>query len=120
MGPSFYFMGALLLFCVFWLVSRLKKKIALVSTEVEKANFSQEMCTLWTILFTFSITYIIRGFYDQMNEFQNPDYFYQIIDIALYVLFDYVPIMLILMFHFKNFSEKKVNGILRMAVIGRQ
>ena len=98
-------MGALLLLSVFWLVSRIKKKIALVSTKIEKANFSQEICTLWTILFTFSITYILRGFYDQIDGLQNTNYIFQIIAITIFLLFDFVPIMLMLVFHYKNFRE---------------
>ena len=98
-------MGALLLFSVFLLVFILKKKIALVSTRIEKANFNKEICTLWTILFTFSITYIIRAFYNQINGFQFENFIYQIIDIAAGIFFDCVPIMIMLMFHYKNFGE---------------
>ena len=112
-------MGALLLFSVFLLVSRLKKKASLVSTKIVKENFSKEICTLWTILFTFSITYLIRGFFNQIFEWRHTmDLRFSIYDITINILFDFIPIMLMLMFHFKNFSELKISGELRLVAMG--
>ena len=118
-GYLFYLMGALLLSCVFLLVSRMKKKASLVSTKIVKENFSKEICTLWTILFTFSITYIIRAVWDQISVRQHrQDFRYTLCDITLHILYDWIPIMLMLMFHFKNFRELKISGELRLVAIG--
>ena len=112
-------MGVLLLFSVFLLVSRLKKKAQLVSTKIVKENFSKEICTLWTILFTFSITYLIRGLFNQIFEWrQSLDFNFVLYDITINILFDFAPIMLMLMFHFKNFSELNISGELRLVAMG--
>ena len=62
------------------------------------------------ILFTFSITYVIRGFWDQFIFKLLGSYSGNIFDLGLSILFDCVPIMLMLVLHFKNFRELKVSG----------
>ena len=112
-------MGALLLVSVFILINRLKKKKLLVSTKNEKENFSKEICTLWTILFTFTVTYFLRGLFNQIYEWQyKMGFLFSILEITFGILFDCVPIMLMLMFHFKNFRELNISGELRMAAGG--
>ena len=117
-GYTCYLMGALLLSSVFFLVSRLKKKASVVSTKIVKENFSKEICTLWTILFTFSITYLIRGLFDQIFIWRVFSFKFIIYDIPINILFDCIPIMLMLMFHFKNFRELKISGELRLVAMG--
>ena len=57
------------------------------------------------ILFTFSITYIIRGLCNQFVTELLDSYLTYILDLGLTILFDCVPIMLMLVLHYKNFRE---------------
>ena len=102
------FTGACLFVNVFWLVSRLKKKQSLGSN-VENANFNKEIRVLWVILSTFSVTYVIRG---SWSEFVVPHlsdwYGWSLLQILLGILFDLIPITLILVLHLKNFRKKDV------------
>ena len=102
------FTGACLFANVFWLVNRLKKKQSLGSN-VENANFNREIRVLWIILSTFSVTYVIRG---SWAEFVVPHlserYGWSLLQILLGLLFDFIPITLILVLHLKNFGKKNV------------
>ena len=60
----FFIMGSILIIEVFWLINRLKKKREQVFTGDGRANFNKEICVLWMILGTFSMSYLIRGVWD--------------------------------------------------------
>ena len=105
---SFYFMGALLFVNVFWLVSRLKKKKSLTKVRVETASFNKEICTLWIILSVFSVTYILRGTWDLTIKASYNNFEKQLWAVLTGLLFDFLPIILILVLHYKNFGEKRM------------
>ena len=106
---SFYFMGALLFVNVFWLVSRLKKKKSLSKVRVETASFNKEICTLWIILSVFSVTYILRGTWDLTIKASYNNFEKQLWAVLTGILFDFLPIILILVLHYKNFGEKRMS-----------
>ena len=105
---SFYFMGALLFVNVFWLVSRLKKKKDISATSTEIAGFNKEICVLWIILSVFSVTYILRGTWDLLIEGNYNNFEKQLWAVITGLLFDFIPVTLILVLHYKNFSVKKI------------
>ena len=105
---SFYFMGALLFVNVFWLVSRLKKKKDMTATSAETAGFNKEMCILWIILSVFSVTYILRGTWDLEIKSNYNNYEKQLWTVITGLLFDCVPVILILVLHYKNFRVKNI------------
>ena len=94
------FTGIILFVNVFWLVNRLKKKQEQVSTTIERASFNKEICVLWLILSIFSVSYLVRAIWD---KFIFPEvttkYSFTIWRVFLGVLFDCIPIMLILVLH---------------------
>ena len=64
-GIAFFVLAVLLSVSIIWLVNRLKKKRDQVSqSEEDKSLFNSEIRTLWIILATFTITYIVRGAWD--------------------------------------------------------
>ena len=68
-GIAFFVLAVLLFVCIIWLVNRLKKKRDQVSqSEVDKSFFDSEIRTLWIILATFTITYIVRGAWDFLMD----------------------------------------------------
>ena len=101
-----YFSLSLLLFiCVFWLVSLLKRKREQVDWQrAEKSHFNKEICKLWIILSVFSSVYLVRGCYDAKFK-PGFDSFGQLLwDILQGILYDFIPVMLIMYFHYRNFS----------------
>ena len=101
-----YFSLSLLLFiCVFWLVSLLKRKREQVDWQrAEKSHFNKEICKLWIILSVFSSVYLVRGCYDAKFK-PGFDSFAQLLwDILQGILYDFIPVMLIMYFHYRNFS----------------
>ena len=110
--------GVCLFINVFWLINRLKKKQSLGSN-VESANFNKEICVLWIILSTFSVTYVIRGLWTEFGVPHLSDwYFWTLLEILLGILYDFIPVTLILVLHLRNFSEKNVahNEIRKLTV----
>ena len=107
LSMSFYFMGALLFVNVFWLVSRLKKKKNLSKVRAETTSFNKEICTLWIILSVFSVTYILRGTWDLTIQASYNNFEKQLWAVLTGLLFDFLPIILILVLHYKNFSVKR-------------
>ena len=106
----FFGMSALLFANTFWLISRLKKKNQ--SGADGNSIFSREICTLWIILSVFSGTYTLRGIWDNVigTNYENR-FKFQLIGNLLNILWDFVPVTLILMLHMKNFVENKQRGI---------
>ena len=107
----FYIMGILLFANVFWLVSLLKKKKDQVNLSIEWANFKKEKCNLWIILSTFSFTYLVRGFWDEVIWSRlAKGYWISVLSIFLNIIFDCIPIMLMLILHYKSFRKKRLTS----------
>ena len=102
-------MSALLFANTFWLISRLKKKNE--NGADGKSIFSREICTLWIILSVFSITYTLRGIWDNVINTNYKSFKSQLIGNLLNIVWDFVPVTLILMLHMKNFVEKGQRGV---------
>ena len=105
-----YFSLSILLFvCVFNLVSLLKKKRNQVNWQsAERAYFNREICMLWIILSVFSATYMIRGVWDYMAHPGSETFGHLLWTILDGVVYDFIPVMLILYFHYRNFSKERV------------
>ena len=106
---AYFSLSILLFICVFWLVSLLKRKREQVDWQrAEKAHFNREICKLWIILSVFSSVYLIRGCWDA-KFIPGFDSFGQLLwDILQGILYDFIPVMLIMYFHYRNFSKNKV------------
>ena len=103
------FTGVCLFINVFWLINRLKKKKQSLGLNVESANFNKEICILWIILSTFSVTYVIRGTWPEFIVPHLSDWYgFTLVQILFGILFDLIPITLILVLHLRNFREKNV------------
>ena len=102
---AYFSLSILLFICVFWLVSLLRRKREQVDWQrAEKAHFNKEICKLWIILSVFSSVYLVRGCGDAkfIPGFES---FTQLIwDILQGILYDFIPVMLIMYFHYRNFS----------------
>ena len=107
-GISFFCLSALLFISVFWLISRLRaKRDQVANTAVNKAVFNKEICTLLTILCVFSSTYMVRGLWDIKTKPDRLSFEWMIKDMLLIGVFcDFVPIMPLLIFHYRNFKVK--------------
>ena len=74
---------------------------------IDKDVFKREIRALIATLVLFSLTYTLRGIWD-LNHRQDPGTFKHII-MALTIAFvcDFVPVMFLLIFHFRNFNKKE-------------
>ena len=100
------FTGVCLFVNVFWLINRLKKKQSL-SKNADSAAFNKEICILWVILSTFSITYFIRVIWSGfVVPHLSDEYYWILLEILLGLLYDLIPVTLVLFLHLRNFREK--------------
>ena len=68
--------------------------------------FNREIRTLWVILTIFTIAYAIRGLNDLTNG-SDGKFIGIIDDLIVGIVCDFIPIMLLLVFHFRNFRVRK-------------
>lgn len=68
--------------------------------------FNREIRTLWIILVAFNITYLIRGLWDQLTSQYLRQYTLMVFNIILGLTFDFIPVTLLLYFHYRNFKVK--------------
>ena len=81
----------------------------MANTAENKAVFDKEICTLLAILCVFSATYMVRGFWDIYEPADDLTFKNMITDMLLIGLFcDFVPIMPLLIFHYRNFKVTTV------------
>ena len=101
-------LSTLLFICVFNLVSLLKKKRNQVNWQsAERAYFNKEICMLWITLSVFSATYMIRGLWDYISHPSHENFGLLLWSILNGVLYDFIPVMLIMYFHYRNFSKER-------------
>lgn len=102
-----YFLFVLLVISVVWLISRLKKKSNQVyKSDVNKSLFDKEIKILWVILSVFSFTYLIRAVWDTMTSELYKSYALMVSAMSLTLLWDFAPVMLLLIFHYRNYREQ--------------
>ena len=67
---------------------------------------------LWFILGIFTASYVLKSlFCIYSDQFNHYNYSIMLLDLLVGVVCDYLPIMLLLIFHKRNFSEKKRNSV---------
>ena len=96
--------------CVIRLIHYLKQvRDFLYSSQMEQRDFfNHEIRKLWIMLVAFNITYILRGVWIQMTtEFLRNETL-MILNIVLGLTFDFIPVTLLLYFHYRNFKVKSI------------
>ena len=73
--------------------------------EEQKHEFKQETCRLFLILFTFDLTYLARLVFDKLiiKYFQTENLALTLVRIWIGLVFDILPVALILYIHSQNF-----------------
>ena len=108
-GYSFFTMSILLLATVGFLINRLKRKRDQVAnTETDKAFFDKEIRILLLILVIFSSTYMARGIWNMITIVEWRNFAGLITQLLIDITGDFAPIVMIMLFHYKNFRNKKV------------
>ena len=103
----YFCLSTILFICVLYLVSLLKKKRNQISWQSnERAYFNKEICKLWIILSVFSATYMIRGIWDTLSLRKNDSFGLLVWSVLNGLLYDFIPVMLIMYFHYRNFSKE--------------
>ena len=93
---------ALLLISVLWLVSRLRKRRDQVP-ENERAKLSKEIYRLWLILGIYAITTLCRAVWDVTMNVYYEKYWSMVGIMLMSLLWDFLPVISLLIFHFRNF-----------------
>ena len=60
---------------------------------------------LWTVLGVFSVSYLIRGIWDQLSDQFLKSYALMLWSVAGGVVYDCIPVSLLLYYHYRNFSQ---------------
>ena len=76
------------------------------STHLDNRVFNGEICTLLAILITFSTTYIMRGLFDIKVDMKLMTFVSMLSYLIVYFFCDYLPLMLLMTFHYRNFNSK--------------
>ena len=106
-GWCFFSLSFLLFLSVYFLINRLnKKRDQVASTQADKDFFNRKIRTLIAILVMFSSTYLMRGVWDLISNPASSVFVQDIVTFAIFILCDFVPVMFMLVFHFKNFYKK--------------
>ena len=69
--------------------------------------FKKEICALIVTLVIFSLTYMLRGIYNLEAKENSSEFKGIMVGLTIWVLCDFVPVMFLLIFHFKNFSKRE-------------
>lgn len=106
-GWCFFSLSFALFLSVYFLIDRLcRKRDQVTNNEADRDFFNGKIRTLLAILIIFSSTYMLRGVWD-LKEHPNSGTFVKIIEmLSIGILCDFVPIMFIMVFHYKNFFMK--------------
>ena len=94
----------LLLISVLWLVSRLRKRREQVP-ENERDKFSKEIYRLWLILGIYAITTLCRAVWDVTMNVYYEQYWQMVGIMLMALLWDFLPVISLLIFHFRNFRK---------------
>ena len=82
----------------------------------DKNEFKREVRALIVTLVLFSLTYMLRGIRELENIQHSGTFKHITIDIIISFLSDFVPVMFLLIFHFRNFNKKEEKEIVEEAV----
>lgn len=98
-----------LLVCVFILMTKLRQESKILAQNDEKEDyFRKEINTLGLILFAFSISYLLRFFFDVIFGFKGSGFTVLMLDVWSGIPFDIIPIYIILLLHRKNLRDINV------------
>ena len=75
---------------------------------VDRGQFKREIRALLAILIIFSSTYLLRGIWDLKVDIDSGAFDMMIESFSIWLLCDFVPVMFLLVFHYKNFHKKVV------------
>ena len=110
LGYCYAILSLSLIATVVWLISRIRtKRDQVAHSDEAKAVYNKEIRTLWFILGGFSLSYAIRSFWDIKSSYvSHPTFGGMMADLLLIGLFcDFVPIISLVFFHYRNFRIKK-------------
>ena len=81
--------------------------------EHDLAFINKEICKLYAVLVLFNITYLIRGTYDFIAKGDLPDLTlrYLFFSMTLGLLWDFAPVMLLMIYHYRNFKVKQQDQV---------
>ena len=106
-GFCFFILSFVLFLSVYFLLNRLRnKKKQAASSQADREFFNREMCELLAVLIIFSSTYILRGSWDIKMTSNLTEFWGMIESLSIGIICDFAPVMLLLVFHFKNFYKK--------------
>jgi len=98
-----------LLVCVYILIRKLREKNKILALNDEKEDFfRKEINTLGGLLLVFSISYLLRFFFDVLLGFKGTGYKTLMLDVWSGIPFDIIPIYVVLLLHRKNLCEINV------------
>ena len=87
-----------------WLILRIRRKRdSMQLTSSSRQVFNKEICALQGILSVFSTSYLIRALWDTFYKPSETTFDSLSGAVVLGIVFDFIPIMLIITLHFKNF-----------------
>ena len=109
---DFFFLSFVLFLCVYYLISKLLKKRDQVtgSSQVDKDIFNHEIHALLGTLILFSSTYILRGVWLLKSKPNTREPLEILIGLLVGIVCDFVPVTILLAFHFKNFNSKQTDA----------
>ena len=107
LGWCFFSLSFVLFLSVYFLINRLcKKRDQVATTQADKDFFNGKVRTLLAILVMFSSTYLMRGTWDIISDTKSGSFVNYVVTITIFILCDFVPIIFMLVFHFRNFHNK--------------
>lgn len=115
MAYCFGVMSILLFINVVWLNSRLRKQRDLQAQDRYRQDdtfYKKEICSLWLILGVFNVTYLLRALWDIFADSKFETFRGMIIDLNVGILCDFVPVTLLMIYHYKNFRDDELSGSL--------
>ncbi len=68
--------------------------------------FDKEIKLLWLILGVFDITYLVRAVWDSTTNEFYVNYGEMVSVMLLAILWDFVPVMILLIFHYHNYKAQ--------------
>ena len=106
-APCLALLAILLSVNVIWLVGKLKKKRDQISlTQEDKNAYNTEIRALWLIMSIFCVTYLVRAVWELVFlKTDMPNYGIMFAAVPLGLFWDFMPLMIILVFHYQNFKQ---------------
>ena len=73
---------------------------------VDRGEFKREIRALLAILIIFCSTYLLRGIWDLKTNPASEAFTMMMESFSIAILCDFIPVMFLLVFHYKNFNAK--------------